>query len=56
MKLNPGKVGYLVLGYQRKLGLLREAEIQQIGEPIEALAQPFETVSLFHPLYMGRSA
>jgi uncharacterized protein (DUF362 family) len=56
MKLNPEKVGYLVLGYQRKLGLVREAEIQQIGEPIEALAQPFETVSLFHPLYMGRSA
>jgi uncharacterized protein (DUF362 family) len=56
MKLNPEKVGYLVLGYQRKLGLVREAEIQQIGESIEALAQPFETVSLFHPLYMGRSA
>src|SRR5258708_6876951 len=44
MKLNPEQVGYLMLGASRKLGLLKEAQIQQIGERIDALAQPFETL------------
>src|SRR5262249_35852008 len=48
MKLNPEKVGYLVLGRMKKLGLLGEAQIQQIGERIEDLAQPFETLPLFN--------
>ncbi|HEY5316320.1 MAG TPA: DUF362 domain-containing protein [Pirellulales bacterium] len=56
MKLNPERIAYLTLGYTKKLGLLRESEIQQIGETIEALAQPFETVPHFHPLYIGREA
>jgi uncharacterized protein (DUF362 family) len=56
MKLNPERVGYLVLGYHKKLGLLHEREIEQIGERIEGLARPFETLPQFHPLYMGRSA
>jgi uncharacterized protein (DUF362 family) len=56
MMLNPDRVGYLVLGYQKKLGLLHEREIEQIGERIEGLARPFETLPHFHSLYLGRSA
>jgi uncharacterized protein (DUF362 family) len=56
MMLNPDRIGYLVLGYQKKLGLLHEREIEQIGERIEGLARPFETLPHFHSLYMGRSA
>jgi hypothetical protein len=56
MMLNPEQVGYLVLGYQKKLGLLHEREIEQIGERIDGLARPFETLPHFHSLYMGRSA
>src|SRR5205823_5528814 len=56
MQLNPELIAYLGMGYQRKLGLLRTSEIQQIGETIEAIAQPFETVALFHALHLGRSA
>ena len=32
MQLDPERIGYLVLGYRKKLGLLRETEIQQLGE------------------------
>ena len=56
MMLDPKRVGHLVMGYQKKLGLLNENEIELIGERIETLAQPFETLSQFHPLYLGRSA
>jgi hypothetical protein len=56
MKLDPEKIGYLTLGYRKKLGLLRETEIQQVGETIDPLALPFETLPHFHQLYMGRSA
>lgn len=56
MKLDPERIPYLIFGRQKKLGLLREAEIQQLGERIDALAQPFETLPKFHPLYCGRSA
>jgi uncharacterized protein (DUF362 family) len=56
MMLDPERVGYLVLGYRKKLGLLHEREIEQIGERIEGLARPFETLPHFHSLYMGRSA
>ena len=44
MGLRPDKIGYLVMGYRKKLGLFREEEIQQLGETIAALAQPFTTV------------
>jgi uncharacterized protein (DUF362 family) len=56
MKLNPERVGYLMLGQMRKLGVLREAQIPLIGEKVEPLAQPFETVPQFQQLYVGRSA
>lgn len=56
MKLDPEKIAHLVFGYQRKLGLLREAEVKQVGEMIAEVAQPFATVDHFKPLWMGRSA
>jgi uncharacterized protein (DUF362 family) len=50
MRLNPDRIAYLTLGYRKKLGLMREAEIDQAGEAVEALAQPFETVPHFQEL------
>jgi uncharacterized protein (DUF362 family) len=50
MLLDPEKIAYLVLGYGKKLGLLRAAEIRQAGEAVESLAQPFETVPHFREL------
>ena len=45
MKLRPERIGYLMMGYQKKLGLFREEEIQQIGETIAERMQPFATVA-----------
>ncbi len=53
MQLDPEKIAYLGLGYRKKLGLLRAAEIQQLGEKIEDLAQPFETVPHFQTLRLA---
>src|SRR5262249_51471468 len=47
MQLDPAQVPYLMLGQNRKLGRLAEAEIPQLGEPIAPLAQSFETVAEF---------
>jgi uncharacterized protein (DUF362 family) len=44
MGLRPDKIGYLVMGYRKKLGLFREEEIGQLGEAITDLGQPFATV------------
>jgi uncharacterized protein (DUF362 family) len=44
MELDPERIGYLVLGHMKKLGRMSANEIQQLGETIAALAQPFETV------------
>jgi uncharacterized protein (DUF362 family) len=54
MQLDPERIGYLVLGRRKKLGLLDPHNIQQIGETIGSLAQPFETVPHLQPLYFGR--
>jgi uncharacterized protein (DUF362 family) len=56
MRLNPQRMGYLVLGARKRLGVLGEEAIVQIGERIDALAQPFETVPHLHQLYLNRSA
>jgi uncharacterized protein (DUF362 family) len=53
MQLDPEKVAYLVLGHRRRLGRLHAARIEQIGEAIEAVAQPFETAPQFHQLCVG---
>jgi uncharacterized protein (DUF362 family) len=54
MMLDPEQIGYLVLGYGRKLGLLKETEIRQLGEAIDVLAQPFETVPHFRGICRRR--
>jgi uncharacterized protein (DUF362 family) len=56
MELEPTKVGYLVLGARRKLGLLAEGQIEQLGETLAGRAQPFDTVEHFRALRMGRPA
>ena len=56
MQLDPERVGYLVLGHRKKLGLLAAAHIRQLGEPVETRSQPFDTVPHFKPLWVGRSA
>jgi uncharacterized protein (DUF362 family) len=56
MQLDPEKIGYLILGNRKKLGLLREPQICQLGESVATKAEPFETVAHFKPLWMGRSA
>jgi uncharacterized protein (DUF362 family) len=56
MCLDPEKMKYLFLGQQKRLGLLSESAIQQIGEPITDLAQPFDTVPHFKPIRMAQSA
>ncbi len=44
MQIDPERIGYLLLGHAKKLGRLKAADIPQLGESIESLAQPFETV------------
>jgi uncharacterized protein (DUF362 family) len=56
MQLDPAQVPYLVLGRNRKLGKLGEAEIPQLGEQIAALSQPFETVAEFQGWRLGKTA
>jgi uncharacterized protein (DUF362 family) len=55
MKLDPARVGYLVLANSKKLGVLAEGQIAQLGETVEGRAQPFDTVPHFRPLWVGRS-
>jgi uncharacterized protein (DUF362 family) len=54
MGLDPEKIRYLGLGYQKRLGLLGEQEIVQIGESLDDLAQPFATVEHFNELRLTR--
>jgi uncharacterized protein (DUF362 family) len=56
MQLNPERVAYLVLSQHRKLGVLAEKDIRQLGESVASLARPFATLPHFHPLYLNRSA
>jgi uncharacterized protein (DUF362 family) len=55
MQLNPEKIGYLVMGARKKLGLLAESQIQQIGEKIADRAMVFETLEHFRPVWMRRA-
>ena len=56
MMLNPERVPYLLLGQGKKLGLLHEPQIEQIGAKITDIAQPFATVPHLRELCVGRSA
>jgi uncharacterized protein (DUF362 family) len=51
MQLDPAEVAHLRLGQQKKLGLLQEERIQQLGEPIARFSQPFETLPQFAGLH-----
>jgi uncharacterized protein (DUF362 family) len=47
MKLNPETPNsYLSLAHSKNLGLLKEPQIRQIGEPIANLASEFKTESV----------
>ncbi len=52
MKLDPLKVGYLVMGNRKKLGILNENQIQQLGETVAGRAKPFDTVAHFQTVRM----
>ena len=54
MQLKPEMVPYLVLGNRKRLGLLAEKQIQQVGEAIVERARPFDTVAHFKPVWTGR--
>jgi uncharacterized protein (DUF362 family) len=56
MQLDPEKIGYLMLGERKRLGLLKESFIDQRGETIAALAQPFATLPHLQALYLRRPA
>jgi hypothetical protein len=42
MKLSPRRMPTLLYGVMKRLGRWNEAEIPQLGEPIDALATEFE--------------
>ena len=56
MMLNPEKIGYIVLGNMKKLGRMNAAEIPQLGESIDSLAQTFETVPHLDALRVKKPA
>jgi uncharacterized protein (DUF362 family) len=56
MQLDPEKVGYLVLGAHKRLGLSNAAQIRQLGETIAGRARPYDTVEHFKQFRMGNSA
>jgi uncharacterized protein (DUF362 family) len=51
MQLNPAKVGHLALGEQKRLGLLQESKIQQVGESIAEVSRPFALLPHYQFLY-----
>ncbi len=53
MALNPEKVAYLVMGAQKKLGLLAEAQIRQLGETVTERALPYDTLPSHKELWLG---
>jgi uncharacterized protein (DUF362 family) len=53
MGLDPEKVGHLQLAARMRLGLLRQEQIEQVGEAIAGLAQAFETVPHFQQLCLA---
>ena len=56
MGLDPERLRYLVLGCRKKLGLLAEPQIKQLGESIAGVARPFSTPPQFQGLCLERSA
>jgi uncharacterized protein (DUF362 family) len=56
MRLDPERVAYLALGAHKKLGLLAEPQIKQLGDTVAQRAQEFETVEHFRVLALGKPA
>ncbi len=56
MRLDPERLPYLVLGCRKKLGLLAEPQIMQLGESIVDMARPFSTLPQLQGLSLERSA
>jgi uncharacterized protein (DUF362 family) len=56
MQLDPSKIAYLELARRRRMGLLVEEQIKQLGESIAEKKQPFSTVEHFKVLWTGRGA
>jgi uncharacterized protein (DUF362 family) len=56
MNIDPECIKYLVLGYQKRLGFLKPAEIQQIGETPGSIVQSFDPAPHFQPIQLGRTA
>jgi uncharacterized protein (DUF362 family) len=55
MGLPPERVPTLMLGAHKKLGRIKEADIQQLGEPIANLAQAFEWPPKIETLLIAES-
>ena len=53
MRINPWRVGYLAEASGR-LGPIAERHIEQRGETVASLAQPFQLLD--HPLFAGLRA
>jgi uncharacterized protein (DUF362 family) len=56
MELEPERIKYMFLAQQKRLGRMKAEGIEQLGEKIADLAQPFETVPHFNDLRKPRSA
>ncbi len=56
MGLPAERIVHLALGAHKKLGRLKEAEIEQLGEAIASLAQPFAPPPRFDKLLMPQPA
>ncbi len=56
MQLAPERIGYLMLGHGRKLGLIGENQIRQVGETILSVSKPFATLPHLDTLRMARHA
>ncbi len=56
MQLDPERMGYMILGQRKKLGVLRAEAIQQLGETVATHARPFEQMPHFQGICVGRSA
>jgi uncharacterized protein (DUF362 family) len=53
MQLDPAKVGHLALGEFKRLGVLQEPKIKQMGEAIAAVSRPFELLPNYDSLYLS---
>jgi uncharacterized protein (DUF362 family) len=56
MELDAERIGHLILAHQRRVGLLHARQIRQIGEALEGLSRPFDTVPHLRGLCSARSA